>query len=74
MTFITTQVISATKFTLIGPYSVLSSWRTSPVAEALIPTARRQQLLLLALSFELVLKETTGPTGGTQKESVGWPH
>ena len=46
MTFIVTLVISATKFTLVGSFSDLSSWRISPVVEALIPTARRRQHLL----------------------------
>ena len=27
-----------------------------------------------AVSCELGLKETTGPTGGTQKGELGWPH
>ena len=45
VTFIATLVISATKFTLVGSFSDLSSWRISPVVEALIPTARRRQHL-----------------------------
>ena len=47
MTFLATLVISATKFTLVGSFSDLSSWRIPPVVEALcIPTARRRQHLL----------------------------
>ena len=62
MTFIATLVISATKFTLVGSFSDLSSWRISPVVEALIPTARRRQhLVFFSDVFQSVLGRLSRP-------------
>ena len=58
MTFIATLVISATKITPVGSFSDLSSWRISPVVEALIPTARRRQHLTVeAITSALFTEE-----------------